>query len=203
MAKNFSPRGKIQRREQSDLGLFSGVASEKHRASGPGQHGAKRGKLSDYGKQLRAKQMVKRVYGILERQFSNYFKEAFRRNESTGEMLLKLLEQRLDNVVYRMGFGRTRAEARQLVSHKCIMVNGKVVNIPSFQVKPNDIVAVRESARNQGRIQEASELAKQRTLPMWVDVDFAKLEGVFKSIPERSDLPPEFSEQLIVELYSK
>lgn len=193
----------MERREQAVLGLFSGVRSDKHRSSGPGQHGAKRGKLSDYGKQLRAKQTVKRVYGILERQFRKYFKEAFRRNESTGEMLLKLLEQRLDNVVYRMGFARTRAEGRQLVTHKSITVNGIVVNVPSYSVKPNDVVAVREGAKNQGRIQESCELAKQRPQPMWVDVNFSALEGVFKSIPERSDLPPEFSEQLIVELYSK
>src|SRR3990167_41804 len=206
MARNFSPRGRIQKREQGDLGLFSGVTSveSKHKIGvGPGQHGARRGKLSDYGKQLRAKQMVKRTYGVLEKQFRNYYKDAFRLKGSTGETLLRLLEQRLDNVVYRMGFARTRKEARQLVSHKSIIVNGKLVNIPSYAIKPNDIVSVCEAAKAQARIQESVELAKQRALPQWIEVDFSKLEGVFKSMPERSDLPPEFSEQLIVELYSK
>lgn len=206
MARNFSPRGRIQKREQCDINLFSGVTSVegKHKIGvGPGQHGAKRAKLSDYGKQLRAKQMVKRTYGVLEKQFRNYFKEAFRQKGSTGELLLKLLEQRLDNVVYRMGFARTRKEARQLVTHKSICVNGTLVNIPSYKVSPNDVVSIAEHARSQGRIQEALELAKQRTQPSWVDVDFSKMEGVLKAVPERSDLPPEFSEQLIVELYSK
>ena len=162
MARNFSPRGRLEKREGQDLSLFSGVTpreSKLHVESGPGQHGAKRGKLSEYGKQFRAKQMAKRIYGILERQFSNYFKEASRMKGSTGENLLRQLEMRLDNVVYRLGFARTRQEARQLVSHKGIEVNDgkktRVVNIPSYQLKPGDEVIVREKCRNQGRIQEA------------------------------------------------
>lgn len=206
MARNLSPRGRLQKREQQDLGLFSGVTSleSKHKTGvGPGHHGARRSKLSDYGKQLRAKQLVKRLYGVLEKQFRNYFKEAFRAKGSTGENLLKLLEQRLDNVVYRMGFARTRKEARQMVSHCCILVNGSRVNIPSYRVKPGDIVSVREKSKAQLRIKEALELAKQRMPSEWIEVDAGKMEGTFKAIPERSELPAEINEQLIVELYSK
>ena len=207
MARNLSPRGRLEKREQQDLGLFSGVVSaeSKHKVGvAPGHHSARRSKLSDYGKQLRAKQMVKRMYGVLEKQFSNYFKEAYRCKGSTGDNLLKLLETRLDNIVYRLGFGRTRSEARQLVTHCGILVNGKKVNIPSYLVKPGDVISVREKSKNQQRIKDAVELAKQRpTASEWVDVDYEKLEGTFKSIPERSDLPAEINEQLIVELYSK
>ncbi len=206
MARDLSPRGRLQKREQQDLGLFSGVTSleAKHKTGvGPGHHGARRGKLSDYGKQLRAKQMVKRLYGVLEKQFRNYFKEAFSAKGSTGENLLRLLEQRLDNVVYRMGFARTRKEARQMVSHCSISVNGSKVNIPSYRVKPGDIVSVRERCKAQLRIKEALELSKQRMPSEWIEVDAGKMEGTFKAIPERSDLPAEINEQLIVELYSK
>ncbi|ENX1969683.1 30S ribosomal protein S4, partial [Neisseria gonorrhoeae] len=171
--------------------------------SAPGQHGAKKPRLSDYGLQLREKQKIRRIYGVLERQFRRYFAEADRRKGSTGELLLQLLESRLDNVVYRMGFGSTRAEARQLVSHKAIVVNGQVVNIPSFQVKAGDVVSVREKAKKQVRIQEALGLATQIGLPGWVSVDADKLEGVFKNMPDRSELTGDINEQLVVEFYSK
>jgi len=169
----------------------------------PGQHGARKGRLSDYGLQLREKQKVRRIYGVLEKQFRNYYKEAARLKGNTGENLLQLLEQRLDNVVYRMGFASTRAEARQLVSHKAIVVNGQVVNIPSFTVSAEDVVEIREKAKKQARITAAVELAEQREKPTWVEVDTKKLEGTFKRLPERSDLSAEINEQLIVELYSK
>jgi small subunit ribosomal protein S4 len=169
----------------------------------PGQHGARRGRLSDYGVQLREKQKVRRIYGVLEKQFRNYYKEAARLKGATGENLLQLLESRLDNVVYRMGFGSTRSEARQLVAHKGILVNGTVVNIASYQVQPGDIVSVREKAKKQLRVQSALAIAEQRGEPIWVEVDAGKLEGTFKSRPERQDLPGEINENLIVELYSK
>ncbi len=169
----------------------------------PGQHGQGRGRLSDYGVQLREKQKVRRVYGVLEKQFRGYYKEAARRKGATGENLLKLLETRLDNVVYRMGFGSTRAEARQLVAHKSILVNGVTVNIASYQVKEGDVVAVREKAKNQLRIQSALTLAGQRGEVEWVEVNAEKKEGNFKRVPDRSDLPAEINENLIVELYSK
>jgi len=206
MAKDFSPRGRIQKREQQDLGLFSGVKSieGKHKVGvAPGQHGGRRTKLSDYGKQLRAKQLIKRMYGVLERQFHNYFQMAFQAKGSTGENLLKLLESRLDNVVYRMGFAKTRREARQLVSHKAFMVNGQIVNIPSYALKPGDVVAIKEKSKTQLRIQESIELAKQRPDVEWIDVDYAKMEGTYKIVPERDQLPAEINEQLVVELYSK
>jgi small subunit ribosomal protein S4 len=169
----------------------------------PGQHGDKRQRLSDYAGQLREKQKVRRIYGVLERQFRNYYKEAVRRKGSSGENLLKLLECRLDNVVYRMGFGITRAEARQLVSHKAITVNGQAVNIASYQVKAGDVVAIREKSREQLRIKAALESADSVGFPEWVEVDTKKMEGVFKMIPERSDLSADINEQLIIELYSK
>jgi len=172
-------------------------------ATSPGQHGAKPGKLSDYGTQLREKQKIRRIYGILERQFRKYFAEAERRKGSTGENLLKLLESRLDNLVYRMGFGSTRAEARQLVSHKAILVNGKPVNIPSYQVKVGDLVVVADKAKQQVRIQEAVSLAEQAGFPAWVEVNSKKLEGTYKSVPERSELSSDINEQLVVEFYSK
>jgi small subunit ribosomal protein S4 len=206
MARYRGPRLKLARREGTDLFLTSGVRSVDSKCkieTPPGQHGAARTRLSDYGVQLREKQKVRRIYGVLERQFRKYYKEAARRKGATGENLLKLLECRLDNVVYRMGFGATRAEARQLVAHKAIMVNGKTVNIPSYLVSPEDVVAVREKARNQDRIKAAMELASHREAPAWVEVDEKKMEGVFKRLPDRTELPSEINENLIVELYSK
>jgi small subunit ribosomal protein S4 len=165
--------------------------------------GTRKPRQSDYGLQLREKQKLRRIYGILERQFRNYYKEASRLKGSTGENLLQLLESRLDNVVFRMGFGSTRAEARQLVNHKAILVNGQIVNIPSYVVNADDVVSVRERSRKQARIAEALALAEQIGFPDWVDVNQGKFEGVFKAMPERSDLPPDINEQLVVELYSK
>jgi len=169
----------------------------------PGQHGDRRGRLSDYGIQLREKQKLRRMYGVLERQFRNYFKKAAQTKGSTGENLLKLLECRLDNVVWRMGFGTTRSEARQLVSHKAIKVNDQVVNIASYQVKAGDKVSIREKARKQTRIQDSLTIAEQHGFPEWVEVDMKGMEGTFKAVPERSDLPAEINESLVVELYSK
>ena len=206
MARDIGPKCKLARREGTDLFLKSARRSLDSKCkmdSAPGQHGAKKPRLSDYGLQLREKQKIRRIYGVLERQFCRYFAEAARRKGSTGELLLQLLESRLDNVVYRMGFGSTRAEARQLVSHKAIVVNGQVVNIPSFQVKAGDVVAVREKAKKQVRIQEALSLATQIGLPSWVSVDADKLEGVFKNMPDRSELSGDINEQLVVEFYSK
>ena len=206
MARYLGPKLKLSRREGTDLFLKSGVRaidSKCNIESAPGQHGARRGRLSDYGIQLREKQKVRRMYGVLEKQFRNYYKEAARRTGNTGENLLQLLEQRLDNVVYRMGFASTRAEARQLVSHKAIMVNGQVVNIPSFNVSAEDVVAVREKSKKQARIAAAIELSEQREKPTWIEVDGKEMKGTFKRIPERSDLSAEINEQLIVELYSK
>lgn len=206
MARYLGPKCKLSRREGTDLGLKSGVRAHENKCrseKAPGMHGERRGRLSDYGTQLREKQKVRRIYGVLERQFRNYYSEAARRKGATGENLLQLLEGRLDNVVYRMGFGSTRSEARQLVSHKAIAVNGQTVNIASFQVNPGDVVAVREKAKNQLRIGSALELAEQRGFASWVEVDTKKKEGVFKAVPERTDLPSELNENLIVELYSK
>ncbi len=206
MARYLGPKLKLSRREGTDLFLKSGVRAIDSKCkidTVPGQHGARKPRLSDYGSQLREKQKVRRIYGILERQFRNYYKEANRLKGNTGENLLVLLEGRLDNVVYRMGFAATRAEARQLVSHKAIVVNGRVVNIPSFQVSVNDVVAVREKSKKQARIKASLELAEQREKPTWLEVDSAKMEGVFKRVPERSDLSADINEHLIVELYSK
>jgi small subunit ribosomal protein S4 len=206
MARYLGPKCKLSRREGTDLFLKSGVRALDSKCKAetvPGVHGARRGRLSDYGLQLREKQKVRRIYGVLERQFRNYYKEAARLSGSTGENLLQLLEGRLDNVVYRMGFGATRAEARQVVSHRQITVNGQVVNIPSYQVKAGDVVAVREKAKNQLRIKNALDLASQRAPIEWVAVDASKMEGTFKSVPERSELSADINEQLIVELYSK
>jgi len=200
------PKCKLARREGTDLFLKSARRSVESKCkfdSAPGQHGAKKARLSGYGLQLREKQKIRRIYGVLERQFRRYFAEASRRKGSTGELLLQLLESRLDNVVYRMGFGSTRAEARQLVAHKAIVVNGHVVNIPSFQVQPGDVVAVREKAKKQVRIQEALGLAIQIGLPGWVAVDTGKMEGIFKNMPDRSELTGDINEQLVVEFYSK
>ena len=206
MARYIGPKCKLSRREGTDLQLKSGVRALESKckaATAPGMHGARRGRLSDYGVQLREKQKVRRIYGVLEKQFRNYYKKAARLKGATGENLLQLLESRLDNVVYRMGFGSTRSEARQLVSHKGILVNGRVVNIPSYQVAPGDVVSVREKAKKQLRIQSAMGLAEQRPDPVWIEVNAEKLEGTFKSKPERQDLPSEINENLIVELYSK
>ena len=207
MARYIGPKAKLSRREGTDLFLKSarrGLDSKCKLDSKPGQHGRTSGaRTSDFGLQLREKQKVKRMYGVLERQFRRYFAEAERRRGNTGENLLKLLECRLDNVVYRMGFASTRAEARQLVSHKAISVNGQALNIPSALVRPNDVVVVREKAKKQARIQDSLNLAEQSGLPGWVSVDKNKLEGVFKSIPDRSDLSVDINESLIVELYSR
>ena len=206
MARYLGPKLKLSRREGTDLFLKSGVRpidSKCKIEQVPGQHGARRTRLTDYAVQLREKQKVRRLYGVLEKQFRNYYKKADRQKGATGENLLRLLEGRLDNVVYRMGFGSTRAESRQLVSHKAIMVNSQVVNIASFQVKADDLVAVVEGARGQLRIQAALQLAGQRSPVEWVDVDPDKKEGTFRRIPDRGELPSEINENLIVELYSK
>ena len=206
MARYIGPKCKLSRREGVDLFLKSAarpLASKCNAERPPGQHGARRMRLSDYGLQLREKQKLRRMYGVLERQFRNYYKKAAQRKGSTGENLLKLLECRLDNVVYRMGFGSTRAEARQLVSHRAVMVNDQVVNIASYQVKPDDVISIREKSRNQLRIQNALQLAQSVGLADWVDVDANKLSGVFKRVPDRGDLPADINESLVVELYSK
>jgi len=206
MARYIGPKCKLSRREGTDLFLKSGVRALESKCKAeaiPGQHGARRGRLSDYGVQLREKQKVRRIYGVLEKQFRNYYKEAARLKGATGENLLQLLESRLDNVVYRMGFGSTRAESRQMVSHKAILVNGIVVNIASYQVKAGDVVSLREKAKKQLRVQSAMALAAQRGEPEWIEVNSEKLEGVFKSVPDRQELSSEINENLIVELYSK
>lgn len=207
MARYIGPKAKLSRREGTDLFLKSARRSLDSKCkldSKPGQHGRTSGaRTSDYGNQLREKQKVKRMYGILERQFRRYFAEADRRKGNTGENLLKLLESRLDNVAYRMGFGSTRAEARQLVSHKAFTVNGTVVNIASYLVKPGDVVAVREKAKKQARIIEALSLAEQSGMPSWVAVDSKKMEGTFKALPDRSEIANDVNESLIVELYSR
>jgi small subunit ribosomal protein S4 len=207
VARYTGPKAKLSRREGTDLFLKSSRRSLDSKCkldSKPGQHGRTSGaRTSDYGLQLREKQKVKRMYGVLEKQFRRYFVEAERRRGNTGENLLKLLECRLDNVVYRMGYATTRAEARQLVSHKAITVNGQMLNIPSALVRPNDVVSVREKSKKQARIQDALTLAEQSGLPGWVSVDKTKMEGTFKSVPDRSDLYSDINESLIVELYSR
>ena len=207
MARYTGPKAKLSRREGTDLFLKSArrsLADKCKLDSKPGQHGRTSGsRTSDYGLQLREKQKVKRMYGVLERQFRRYFAEAERRKGSTGANLLALLECRLDNVVYRMGLASTRAEARQLVSHKAIAVNGQTLNIPSAQVRPNDVIALREKAQKQVRVQDALSLAEQSGFPSWVSVDKSKMQGTFKSVPERSDIAADINESLIVELYSR
>ena len=206
MAKYLGPRLKLSRREGGDLFLKSGVRAIDTKCKidrVPGVHGSRHGRLSDYGGQLREKQKVRRIYGVLEKQFHNYYKEATRLKGNTGESLLQLLESRLDNVVYRIGFGATRAEARQLVSHKAILVNGRVVNIPSFSVIAKDTISVCEKAKKQSRVRASLEVSRQREKPDWIDLDEEKIEGVFKRLPERSDLSADINEQLIVEFYSK
>jgi len=206
MARYLGPKCKLSRREGADLLLKSRARPLESKCQidkPPGEQGARTKRLSDYAVQLREKQKLRRIYGILEKQFQNYYREAARLKGSTGENLLKLLECRLDNVVYRMGFGTTRNEARQLVSHKAVMVNGKTVNISSYQVSPDDVIAIREKCRKQVRIQDALTIAEQYGFPEWVEVNARKMEGVFKTVPERRDLPPDINEQLVVELYSK
>jgi small subunit ribosomal protein S4 len=206
MARYLGPTCKLSRREGTDLFLKSGVRplESKCRAeSAPGQHGQRRGRLSDYGVQLREKQKVRRIYGVLEKQFRNYYKAAANIKGNTGENLLTLLEQRLDNVVYRMGFGATRAESRQLVAHNAITVNGQKVNIPSYKVQEGDLVGLREKSKKQLRVQTALQLAAQRGVGEWLNVDSSKMEGTFIRNPDRADLPAEINENLIVELYSK
>ena len=207
MARYLGPKAKLSRREGTDLYLKSArrpIGDKAKFDSKPGQHGRTSGsRTSDFGLQLREKQKVKRMYGVLERQFRRYFEEAERRRGNTGTNLLTLLESRLDNVVYRMGFGSTRAEARQLVSHKSITVNGQVVNIASYMVKAGDVVAVREKAKKQLRVTEAVKLAESIGMPAWVEVNASKLEGVFKKTPDRDEFGAEIKEALIVELYSR
>lgn len=206
MARYTGPVCKLSRREGTDLFLKSGVRaldSKCKAETAPGVHGVRRGRLSEYGSQLREKQKVRRMYGVLERQFRNYYKHADRMKGATGTNLLILLESRLDNVVYRMGFGATRAESRQVVSHKSVLVNGHTVNIASYQVLAGDIISLREKAKKQLRIKQALELSTQRTPVEWIEVDSIKMEGTFKAIPERAELPSEINENLIVELYSK
>jgi small subunit ribosomal protein S4 len=207
VARYIGPKAKLSRREGTDLFLKSArrsIADKSKSDSKPGQHGRTSGaRTSDYGLQLREKQKVKRIYGVLEKQFRRYFAEADRRRGNTGSNLLSLLESRLDNVVYRLGFASTRAEARQLVSHKAILVNGKPVNIPSYSVKAGDVVAVREKSRSQVRIQEALQLAQQIGFPAWVEVAVDKVEGVFKKAPDRDEFGADINESLIVELYSR
>jgi small subunit ribosomal protein S4 len=206
MARYIGPTCKLARREGTDLFLKSGVRPLESKCkldTAPGVHGARRGRLSDYGVQLREKQKVRRMYGLLEKQFRSYYKEAARRKGNTGENLLQWLECRLDNVVYRMGYGSTRAESRQLVSHKAITVNGRSVNIPSFQVKEGDVVSVREKSKKQLRIAQALELAANRSAIEWVEVDAKKMDGTFKRVPARVDLSADINEALIIELYSK
>lgn len=206
MARYLGPTCKLSRREGTDLFLKSGVRplDSKCKAENvPGMHGARRGRLSDYGVQLREKQKVRRMYGVLEKKFRAYYKEAARLKGATGENLLRLLESRLDNVVYRIGFGATRAESRQLVSHKAILVNGKSVNVASYQVKAGDVISVREKSQKQLRIQQSMTLAAQRVDAEWIEVNASKFEGVYKAQPDRSDLSSEINESLIVELYSK
>ena len=206
MARYIGPKCKLSRREGTDLFLKSRVRSLDSKCNmekQPGQTTDRRRRLSDYGLQLREKQKMRRMYGIMERQFRNYYKAAAQAKGATGDNLFSMLEGRLDNVVYRMGFGSTRAESRQLVNHKAIQVNGKVVNVPSYQVQPEDVVAVREKAQKQLRVKSSLELAEQYGFAEWIEMDVKGMKGTFKRLPDRSELPAEINEQLVVELYSK
>jgi small subunit ribosomal protein S4 len=208
LARYIGPKCRQCRREGEKLFLkgekcFGSKCAIEKRPTPPGVHGAKRGRLSDYGLQLREKQKLRRIYGVLEKQFRNYFKNADRLKGSTGDNLLQLLESRLDNVVFRMGFGASRSEARQLVRHKAVVVNDTIVTIPSYQLSAGDVVKVNSKAAEQLRIKGAMDAAQTRGISEWLDVDAKKLEGVFKSAPERSDLPSDINEHLVVELYSK
>ena len=206
MARYLGPTCKLSRREGTDLFLKSRgktLDSKCKLDQPPGQHGQRRGRASNYALQLRAKQRLRRIYGVLEKQFRNYYKTAALQTGSTGENLLNLLESRLDNVVYRMGFAATRAEARQLVSHKAIEINGKVNNIPSCKILPGDVISIREKAKKQLRITDALTVAEQYGFPVWLDIDSKTMTGTFKSLPDRVDLGSDINEQLVVELYSK
>ena len=206
MARYTGPTCKLSRREGTDLflkGRGTSLDSKCKLDQPPGQHGQRRTRHSDYALQLRAKQKMRRIYGVLEKQFRNYYKTAVKQKGSTGENLLLLLEKRLDNVVYRMGMASTRAEARQIVSHKSILVNGQITNVPSFQVSPDDMISVREKSKKQQRIIASFGVAEQYGFPQWVEVDTKQMSGLFKSVPERSDLGSDINEQLVVELYSK
>ena len=208
MARYTDAKCRLCRREGGKLFLkgekcFTEKCPVEKRAYPPGQHGQRRSRPTDYGKQLREKQKLRRIYGVMERQFRNYYKEAARHKGSTGEDLLKLLERRLDNVVYRMGFGISRSEARQLVRHNAVLVNGKRVNLPSYQIRPNDVIEIAGAAKEHLRIKAAVEAAEQRGIPEWLDVDTKAMKGVFKNAPERSELPSEINESLVVALYSK
>lgn len=206
MARYLGPKCKLSRREGTDLFLKSRGKSLDGKCKldqQPGQHGTKRSRLSDYATQLREKQKLRRIYGILERQFRNYYFAAAQAKGSTGQNLLDTLESRLDNVVYRMGFSATRAEARQIVSHKSVEVNGRVLNIPSYRVSVGDVISVRERSKAQLRIKDALSIAEQYGFPAWLEVDTQKMQGIFKSTPDRSELGSEINEQLVVELYSK
>jgi small subunit ribosomal protein S4 len=206
MARYIGPKCRLSRREGVDLLLKSNSRSLDSKCKAdtpPGQHGERAGRTTDYRLQLRMKQLIKRYYGILERQFHNYYKKAERIKGSTGESLIKLLESRLDNVVYRLGFAATRAEARQLVNHKAMLVNGKVVSIPSYLLKPNDVVSIREKAAKQNRILGALQLIESRVTPEWVETDAKQMTGTFKRLPDVNEFPPEFKVYLVVELYSK
>ena len=206
MGRYLGPKNKLSRREGRDLLLKSGIRSYESKCRSeaiPGQHGRRRGRTSDYGIQLREKQKVKRLYGVMEKQFRNYYKLAARSKGITGNNLLQLLESRLDNVVYRLGFASTRAEARQLVSHKAIEVNGSVVNIPSYQLSSGDLVSLRDKAKNQKRVLEALDISSSRTECEWLEVNKKDFSGVFSSIPERESLDSDINENLIIELYSK
>ncbi|MGR9073363.1 MAG: 30S ribosomal protein S4 [Gammaproteobacteria bacterium] len=206
MARYLGPTCKLSRREGTDLflkGRGKSLDSKCKLDQAPGQHGQRKARMSDYAMQLRAKQRLRRIYGVLEKQFRNYYKAAAQQKGSTGENLLNLLEGRLDNVVYRMGFAATRSEARQLVSHKAVLVNDQLTNIPSCQVKPGDKISIREKSKKQQRIVDALTVTEQYGFPIWVDVSPKDMSGVFKSLPDRVDLGTDINEQLVVELYSK
>jgi len=207
VARYIGPKCKLSRREGRDLLLKSGIRSHDSKCKSetvPGQHGrTRRPRISDYGVQLREKQKVRRIYGVMEKQFKTYYKQAARKKGVTGDNLLQMLESRLDNIVYRMGFASTRAEARQLVSHKAVLVNDKKVNIPSYQLNPGDNVSLTNKAQSQNRVQQSLEIAKNREECDWVDVNASIFSGVYKTLPERSSLDTDINENLIIELYSK
>ncbi len=206
MSKYIGPKLKLSRREGTDLFLKSNLRNIDTKCKIdrlPGQHFYKKSRISDYGIQLREKQKIKRIYGILEKQFMNYYYKSVKLKGNTGEFLLKFLERRLDNVVYRMGFSLTRSEARQLVTHKSILVNNKIVNIPSFLLKPNDVVKINLKSKNQIRIKYSLDLLKQKEIPCWLEINFEKMEGLFKFVPERSMFLFDIKEHLILEFYSK
>ncbi|WWO99329.1 MAG: 30S ribosomal protein S4 [Candidatus Dasytiphilus stammeri] len=206
MARYLGPKLKLSRREGTDLFLKNSVRNIDSKCKIdriPGQHGTRKSRVSEYSIQLREKQKIRRIYGVLERQFINYYKKAVRKKGNTGENLLLMLEGRLDNVVYRMGFATTRAEARQLVSHKSVLVNNLIVNIASYQIYPDDIIRIRDKSKQQSRIKAALELSEQRENPAWLEVDMSKMEGRLKYLPDRTALPKDINEHLIVELYSK